>query len=212
MRNRKEKYQELIDIQLQAKAAIEAYIEQEKNVEKLLTAKRMLKSNEQILYKLGHRKQKQKKEDAQPRKNPFKIRTLTEGQKAGRKIENKNVRPNPFKETGETKVLKSKAIENKNIRSNPFKKEDAPVVATEQTKQKPKLKNISKAAKLKVLGMKEEGKTVAEISELLWIQEDSLKKFLKIKPATKKKDGLLLADNTTESIDDFIEEVKESQK
>ncbi len=202
---------ELQQIQIDAIAKIEKHIEGLGVCPELATAKMSLEVNKRILYKLGFRTPKPKKVATQARKNPFKKKTLTAGEKnliGANKIDNSHAPKKPFQKV-ELGEKKTKAIDNSHAPKDKFKKKDQPIVP--ENKTGPKFKGrLNKERKLKILELHEAGKSVQVISDELWIDENAIAKFLNIKPAEKKENGILLADNSKEGLDSFIDEVKNS--
>lgn len=204
-------------IQFEAIAKIEAYIETLDEGAEKGTAKENIRAHEQILLRIGYRKPKEQKAKVLPSRDHFKTKRLTDGEKAliakNNKIDNSNAPKNAFKKVAGAKK-EAKAIEN-SAPKNPFKKEDPSIIATEETKKGKKFSaysRLNKEQKLMIWDMHQAKETVAAISEKLWITEKVINKFLDI-PAKKKtkKASIEVAHNQKEGLQDFVDEVKDSE-
>jgi hypothetical protein len=206
----------LIQIHLKVVQEIEQYIETLDVSSELGTAKQALRANKQILYKLGYRPRQEKKEVKPARKNPFKKRTLTAGEKAliaeQNKIDNSEAPKDAFKKKEGRKKVAKKIDNSEAPEKNKFKKEKESVVPSEEKKTGPKFKGrLNKERKMKILDLHEQGKEPFEISNELWIDEKAIAKFLKLPAKTAPKKDVVIADNQKEGLDGFIDEVKDSK-
>ena len=140
---------------------------------------------------------------------------MTEGEKGliskNSQIDNSDAPKNAFKKK-EGVAKKAKAIDNSDApKKNKFKKEKESVVPTEDKKQGAKFKGrLNKERKMKILDLHGEGKNPLQISQELWIEEKTIRKFLKL-PVTTKKNDVVIADNAKEGLDRFVNEVKDSE-
>jgi len=204
-------------IQFEAIEKIEAYIETLDEGAEKGAAKETVRAHEQILYRLRYRKPRPKKENSLPKKNPFKKKILTAGEKAiiakNQKIDNSGAPINAFKKVAGAKK-EAKAINNSAAPKDPFKKAEISAIPTEEEKKGKKFNaysKLTKQQKLAIWDSYEAKETVSSISEKLWITEKVINKFLEIPSKKTKKASIEVSHNQGEDLQDFVDEVNDSK-